>query len=165
MGKKRRLGRVARLVLKAPVLLYRWHLGALLGRRFLLVTHAGRRSGRHYQTVVEVVGHLGDRWYVMSGFGRTSDWYLNVLAAGTAQIRVGLTTATAIVRELERPQAATIVADYERRNRFMAAVIRRALSRQVGWLYTGSEADRLRLVEQLPVLEFHIVPAHARLAT
>jgi deazaflavin-dependent oxidoreductase (nitroreductase family) len=141
------------LLLKAPVLLYKWHVGWLLGRRFLLVNHVGRRSGRAYQTVVEVIGHRASRWYVMSGFGRSSDWYLNVMTAGSAEVRVGRRSARVKVRELDSPAAADVMVDYERRNRLITPIVRRALSRQVGWRYTGSDADRHRLVDQLPILE------------
>jgi deazaflavin-dependent oxidoreductase (nitroreductase family) len=154
MVRTRRPGRLARLLLKAPVLIFRWHLGFLLGRRFLLVTHVGRRSGQTYQTVVEVVGSRGRRWYVMSGFGRTSDWYLNVREAGTAEVGVGRGASRVKVRELDTAAAVDVIAAYERRNRLIAPVIRRALSRQVGWRYTGTDSERGRLVSQLPILEF-----------
>jgi deazaflavin-dependent oxidoreductase (nitroreductase family) len=136
-----------------PVLLYRWHLGVLLGRRFLLLTHVGRRSGRNYATVVEVVGHRDASYYVISGFGRSADWYLNVLAVGTARIQVGRRKYAVTVRELDAMAAIRVVSDYEHRNRLAAPVIRRALSRQVGWRYTGTDEDRRRLVDQLPVLD------------
>jgi hypothetical protein len=51
-----RPGPVLRRLLRAPSLLYDWHAGWLLGRRFLRLTHRGRRSGRRYRTVLEVVG-------------------------------------------------------------------------------------------------------------
>src|SRR3954452_13113946 len=143
MVSTRRPGRLGRLILKGPVLLYNWHVGFLLGQRFLLVNHVGRRSGRPYRTVVEVIGRGGNRWYVMSGFGRGSDWYLNVKAAGSAQgrvggglwkaagsaeVRVGRRGCTVRVRELGSAAAAAVLSDYERRNRFLGGVVRRALS-------------------------------------
>ncbi|HWM56188.1 MAG TPA: hypothetical protein VNO83_00025 [Pseudonocardia sp.] len=42
--------------------------------------------------------------------------------------------------------------DYERRNRLIRPVVRRALSWLLGWPYRSSSADRRRLVEQLPVI-------------
>jgi hypothetical protein len=33
-----------RHLLRAPVYLYRWRLGPLFGKRFLLLTHTGRRT-------------------------------------------------------------------------------------------------------------------------
>jgi deazaflavin-dependent oxidoreductase (nitroreductase family) len=59
--------------------LYDRHLGWLLGHRFVQLTHVGRRSGRRYRTVLEVVEY--DRSvpeFVVSGFGRRSDWLRNL---------------------------------------------------------------------------------------
>jgi hypothetical protein len=44
-----------RALLRLPILLYRLHLGWLLGHRFLLLTHVGRKSGLQRRTVLEVV--------------------------------------------------------------------------------------------------------------
>ena len=51
-----RPGPIVRRLLRAPGLLYDWHAGWLLGHRFLRLTHLGRRSGRRYRTMLEVVG-------------------------------------------------------------------------------------------------------------
>jgi hypothetical protein len=55
--------------------LYRWRLGWLLGHRFLLVVHVGRRTGVRHETVLEVVSFDGvtSDAIVMSGWGRTAD--------------------------------------------------------------------------------------------
>ncbi len=44
-------------LLKLPIGLYRVHLGSLLGDRFLMLTHIGRKTGRSHHTVIEVVLH------------------------------------------------------------------------------------------------------------
>lgn len=44
-----------RRFLKLPNLLYRRHLGWLLGHRFLLLAHRGRKTGLIRRTVLEVV--------------------------------------------------------------------------------------------------------------
>ncbi|MFL5517182.1 MAG: nitroreductase family deazaflavin-dependent oxidoreductase, partial [Gemmatimonadales bacterium] len=49
--------RLVRRLLHSPTRLYDWHLGWLLGHRFLRLHHVGRRSGRRYESVLEVVGH------------------------------------------------------------------------------------------------------------
>ena len=48
--------RLGRALVRAPIWLYRLGLGGLLGRRFLLLTYTGRKSGRPRQVVLEVVG-------------------------------------------------------------------------------------------------------------
>jgi hypothetical protein len=62
---------VLRHLLRAPVYLYRWRLGPLFGKRFLLLTHTGRRTGVRHQTVLEVMEYReeGPEAVVMSGFG------------------------------------------------------------------------------------------------
>lgn len=46
------------------------------------------------------------------------------------------------------------MADYERRNWWVAPVIRRMLTWLVGWRYDGSDSARRKLVRQLPVVAF-----------
>jgi deazaflavin-dependent oxidoreductase (nitroreductase family) len=147
---------LAKALLRAPVALYRVRLGFLLGRRFLLLTHRGRRSGLLYRTVVEVVQFDPERQeaIAMSGFGRRSNWYRNVLAGGAVEVQLGRERFVPGVRELEPEEAAAAVADYERRNRFAAPVVRAALSRLAGFRYDGGAEARLRLVGQLPLVGF-----------
>lgn len=52
----RRPGPVLRRMLRAPAVLYDHNLGWLFGHRMLRPTHTGRRSGRTYRTVLEVIG-------------------------------------------------------------------------------------------------------------
>jgi hypothetical protein len=44
-----------KLALGLPIHLYRYNLGRLLGYRFLLLTHRGRKTGILHQTVLEVI--------------------------------------------------------------------------------------------------------------
>jgi hypothetical protein len=55
---------------------------------------------------------------------------------------------------LDPDEASEVLADYERRNRFAAPVVRTVLSRLLGWRYRGSDADRVRAVLQLPLVAF-----------
>jgi hypothetical protein len=57
-----------------------------------------------------------------------------------------------VYRILEPQEASALLADYERRNRWVTPLVRWLLSRLVGWTYDGSTAARLRLVSQLPVV-------------
>lgn len=70
-----------RLGLRLPVWLYRLRLGRLLGRRFVMVTHTGRKSGRQHQTVLEVVRYDPATGVVVvaSGWGEKADWFRNIL--------------------------------------------------------------------------------------
>src|SRR5579884_3012404 len=68
--------RLLRSALRVPVFLYRAGLGGLFGHHFLLLTHRGRKSGRVYQTVLEVVRYEPESGesVVVSGWGERSDW-------------------------------------------------------------------------------------------
>lgn len=149
-------GPILRSVLRAPRAMYRWHLGWLLGRRFLLLEHVGRATGCRHQTVLEVIGYdrsTGEA-LVMSGWGRASDWFRNVEVAGHATVTLGRRTVMVGARVLDTEEAAAVLADYERRNRWVRPVVRGVLSRLAGFRYEGTDEGRLALVRQLPVVRF-----------
>ena len=66
-------------------------LGGLVGRRFLRLTHTGRRSGREFHTVLEVVEYdpVSGAVTLVSGFGRGADWFRNVAAGGPVGVDLG----------------------------------------------------------------------------
>ena len=71
------------LGLRLPSYLYRFRLGRLLGHRFLLLTHRGRKSGLTGRTPLEVL-HFDPRSresVVLSARGKKADWYRNIEAS------------------------------------------------------------------------------------
>ena len=90
----------------------------------------------------------------MSGFGRRSQWYRNVLAGGAVEIQIARRRFRPSVRPLPVDEAAAVLADYERRNRVLVPVVRAVLSRLAGFRYDGSEPSRRRLVDVLPLVGF-----------
>jgi deazaflavin-dependent oxidoreductase (nitroreductase family) len=147
-------GRLLKLLLRAPAALYAVNAGWLLGHRFLLLAHRGRRSGRVYRTVLEVIAwdEEASEAVVMSGFGRSSQWYRNILASDPVEVQIGRRRFTPSVRELDADEAVRVVARYEQRNRIAAPVIRAVLSKTAGFRYDGSESARRRLVDALPLV-------------
>jgi hypothetical protein len=55
-------------------------------------------------------------------------------------------------RQLPEPEASTVLAAHERRNRLITPIVRRVLSWLVGWRYDGTPTARRRLVAELPVI-------------
>ncbi len=141
---------------RAPVYLYRWRLGWLLGHRLLLLTHIGRRSGLRRQTVLEVVEYrkAGPEVVVANGFGPDSDWLRNIEARPGEEVSVGSQHFVASHRFLGEDEAMRVIESYEHRNRFIAAIVRRGFSWLLGWQYRGGEDDRRRLVTQIPLIAF-----------
>jgi len=141
---------------RAPVYLYRWRLGWLFGKRCLLLTHIGRRTGLRRQTVLEVVEYRkqGPEVVVANGFGPDSDWVRNIEANPGEEVMVGWQHFVASHRFLGEEEAMRVIQSYERRNRFIAPIVRRGFSWLLGWRYHGGEGDRRRLVRQLPLIAF-----------
>lgn len=151
-----RPGPLLRRVLRAPTALYDHDLGWLFGHRLLRLTHSGRRSGRPYETVLEVIGidRPSREVFVLVGFGTDSDWYRNIQARPPTEVVVGRARFRPAFRVLDDDEAADVVADYERDNWWMTPIVRRGFSWLAGWRYDGSSAARHRLVQQLPVVGF-----------
>lgn len=143
-------------LLRVPVFLYRWHLGWLLGHRLLLLTHIGRRTGLRRQTVLEVVEYRkqGPEVVVANGFGPNSDWIRNIEAKPGEEVTVGSQHFIASHRWLGEEEAMRVIQGYERRNRFIAPIVRAGFSWLLGWPYHGGENERRQLVTQLPLLAF-----------
>jgi len=148
--------RMLRWLLRAPVYLYRWKCGWLLGRRFLLLCHTGRRTGRRHQTVLEIMEYRkeGREAIVMSAFGEGANWLRNIKVSPEPKITIGRQQFVAVYRWLDVEEAATVVGRYEQCNRLAIPIIRLVLSRFLGWHYRGTDGDRRRLVAQLPVIAF-----------
>ena len=141
-------------LLRAPTRLYDWHAGWILGRRFLRLTHIGRRSGRQYQTMLEVIGEnrATREVIVMAGLGRSANWYRNLQTHEATEVAIGRERFTPRHRELRGSEASTVLVEYERRNRLITPIVRRVLSWLVGWRYDGTDTARRQLVAELPVI-------------
>lgn len=155
MATLRKKGLLARLF-RAPVYLYRWHMGWLFGHRCLLLTHTGRRTGLKRQTVLEVVEYRkqGPEVVVANGFGPDSDWVRNIEAKPGVEITVGAQHFPAVHRFLGEEEAMDVIAGYEHRNRCIAPIVRRGFSWLTGWKYQGGAEDRRKLVRQIPLIAF-----------
>ncbi|MBN6038407.1 nitroreductase family deazaflavin-dependent oxidoreductase [Amycolatopsis sp. 195334CR] len=80
-----------RLLLRAPIWLYRARLGGLAGHRLLYLAHRGRRTGARREVVVETVAFdpAGPEAVVIGAWGGTPDWVRNLEAAPAIEVRVG----------------------------------------------------------------------------
>ena len=155
-----RPGRLLRWLFGLPEYAYRWKCGWLLGRRFLLLIHVGRRSGRPHRTVLEVIEYRkdGPEAVVMSAFGATANWFRNIAAGPDPDVIIGSYRFTATWRRLDPEEVVPVITGYQRRNRLIAPIIRSVLSRLLGWRFNGSQVDCRRLAAQLPVIAFRPRP-------
>lgn len=101
-----------RLLVRLPVWLYRIGLGFVLGKRFLMIEHTGRKSGLTRRTVVEVVADHPDAVFVVAAWGRKAQWFQNVLANPEVRITIGRHKFDSVARVLEAGPAEDILAEY-----------------------------------------------------
>jgi deazaflavin-dependent oxidoreductase (nitroreductase family) len=141
-----------RLGFRLPIALYRAHLGWLLGRRFLLLTHRGRKSGAVRQTVLEVVRYDPARREsaVVSAYGDRADWYQNILASPPIEVQTGRDRYAPRYRLLAPEERLAALADYRKRYpRAFAAVMR-----FLGFAYDGTESGLPSLADQVIMVAF-----------
>jgi deazaflavin-dependent oxidoreductase (nitroreductase family) len=153
-----RFGRSALLValFRAPVWLYRLRLGWLLGHRALLLTHRGRKSGRRYQTVLEVVHYdpVTRESVVVSGWGKRADWYQNIRASPAIEVRTGRSRYVPSYRELTPEESYQVVGEYVRRRPRLL----RPIVRWLGFSIDGTEDARRAHAGRLLLLGFRPRP-------
>ncbi|MDJ0869440.1 MAG: nitroreductase family deazaflavin-dependent oxidoreductase [Myxococcota bacterium] len=144
--------RLARL----PIALYRVGLGALLGRRFLLLTHRGRHSGEPRYAVLEVVRHdpETDTCIVAAGFGERSQWYRNLLADPRAALQLAGRRFDVEARVLAPDAAERELRDYGARHPRSL----RGVARVCGWALDGTDADLAGFARAIRLVELRRVP-------
>ena len=152
-----RINAVLRGLFQVRVYFYRWKCGWLLGYRFLLLTHIGRRTGLRRHTVLEVMQYReqGPEAVVLSAFGRNPDWLRNIEKTPDPEVVIGSRCFVAMHRFLCEEEAVSVVSGYEQRNWLIRPIICSVLSHLLGWRYDGSPDDRRRLVAQLPLIAFY----------
>lgn len=103
-----------RVIARAPLQLYRHHLGALLGSRFLLLTHTGRMSGQPRSAVLEITGRdpATGTYRLASGFGPTSQWYRNIRHTPEVTVQVSRFRTAATARPMTPEESGRAMAEY-----------------------------------------------------
>ena len=140
-----------RALSRFPLWFYRLRLGFLLGERFLMLTHIGRKSGEPRQTVLEVVRHdaLTDSYVVASGWGEKSNWFQNVLKRPRVSIAVGFRRLQALAVRLSPEGAQHEFSDYARRHpRAFRVLASRALGHPIG----DAEVESRLLARSIPIV-------------
>lgn len=143
---------LSRVFFRLPIWLYRLGLGGILGGRFLLINHVGRKSGQPRQAVVEVVRHdaATGTYIVCSGFGEHAQWFQNVMHTPDVTIQVGRRSLAVHAERLPVAAGGDEMVDYARRHPKSAA----ELAKFMGFTVDGSEAGYRAVGEQLPFVAF-----------
>jgi deazaflavin-dependent oxidoreductase (nitroreductase family) len=131
LGLRRRPGRLAIAVFRIPLPLYRAGWGWVLGRTFLLLIHAGRRTGQpHAMTAMVLHYDLETHEAVIcSGWGSTTDWIRNIRERPALEVRIGRESFTPQQRFLDEDESYTVTVEFCLRHPARSGVLRRVL----GW--------------------------------
>ena len=143
----------SRVLFRLPIALYRWGLGWVLGRRFVMIEHVGRKSGLPRHVVVEVVRYdrASGSVAVASAWGRKADWFRNVLKTPEVTLTLGGRRFRAVATVLDEASAVDAVCDYARRH----PLAFRELSRLMLGEASAGEAEPCRAVgHSVPVVRF-----------
>ncbi len=138
--------------LQMPKWIFRAHLGFVFGSRFLLLEHVGRKSGKIYQTPLEVASRDldHDEYIVTSGTGVRADWYLNIRANPAVAIWLGSHRYPVAQRFLPTAEAVERMNVYEREHPKAAA----KLEKMMGVSHDETEASWMAMMEQIPMIGF-----------
>jgi len=83
-------GPIFKWLFKIPILYYKLGLGWMLGKRFLLLTTTGRKSGKPRHTPLEYVYNVKEDAYRISpGWGGNTDWYKNIQHDPHVTVQIG----------------------------------------------------------------------------
>jgi deazaflavin-dependent oxidoreductase (nitroreductase family) len=138
-------------IFKLPVFLYRVHLGWLLGKRFMQITHVGRRSGNVRRTILAVL-RFDDKTkeiYAVSAW-KGSDWYYNIQAAPALQVETGFIHYVPIQRTLSPEEISTTFIEFRKKH----PIFCRMVCRIPGWKWDSTYDEFLELARTLRGVAF-----------
>lgn len=139
-----------RALARAPIVLYRRGLGALLSRRFLYLVHTGRRTGKRREVVLEVVTSDTRSITACSGFGAKAAWYRNILENPSVTIQSGRLRTSTTATALDVDTGVELMVEYGRRTPKLAA----RLARVMGYRVDGSDDDFRALGREVRFVRF-----------
>jgi deazaflavin-dependent oxidoreductase (nitroreductase family) len=156
LGLRRRPGRLPLAFLRMPRPLYRRGWGRLLDHTFLMITHAGRKTGKRRETVAMALTYdpQSREVVVCSAWGPNTDWIRNLRARPALQIQIGRDSYVPEQRFLSEDEAVAVATEFRdrhpRRLRLLAAIL--------GWGDLGSEEAVRELVRPRPFVSFRPKP-------
>ena len=124
----------SKLALSLPIYLYRLNLGWLLGHRFLLLVHRGRRSGLLHETVLEVLLHdpATRESVVLAAWGEKADWYRNIELTPALEVRISSERYVPEQRFVAPEENHAVLVDYARRHSLAFQIFARVFGYPLG---------------------------------
>jgi deazaflavin-dependent oxidoreductase (nitroreductase family) len=119
------------MVFRWPLRLYRREWGWMLGRTFLLLAHAGRKTGTRYETVAMVLADdpSTGELVICAAWGSDVDWVRNLRAGPAIEVRVGRDSFVPDHRFLDEDESFVVAVAFRRRHLWRL----RLMGRILGW--------------------------------
>ena len=137
--------------MKMPLILYRLGLGRMLGKRFLRLTHVGRRSGKVYRTVLAVLRFdEKSREILTVSPWSGSNWFRNIQANPALEVEMGSVRYTPVQRTLTPEEIAVLFIEF----RSQHPIFSRLVARIPGWNIDSSYEEFLALAQNLRGVAF-----------
>jgi deazaflavin-dependent oxidoreductase (nitroreductase family) len=137
--------------MKMPLILYRLGLGRILGKRFMQLTHIGRRSGKVYRSVLAVL-RFDEKTHevlVVSPWGK-SNWYRNIQTTPALEVETGLVRYAPVQRTLSPEEIAGLFIEFRNQH----SIFSRMIARIPGWNINSSYDEFLTLAHTLHGVAF-----------
>jgi deazaflavin-dependent oxidoreductase (nitroreductase family) len=131
LGIRRQPGRLALAVFRLPLPLYRRGWGWLLGDTFLLLVHAGRKTGTLHSTVAMALTYDSEAHeaVICSVWGQKTDWIRNIRVHPAVQVQIGRESFTPEQRFLSEDESFAVAVEFRRRHPWRL----RLLTWVLGW--------------------------------
>lgn len=138
-------------IFKLPLILYRLHLGWLLGQRFMQVIHVGRRSGKVRRTVLAVLRFdRTTREILVVSAWKGSDWYYNIQVSPALRVETGFVRYVPVQRTLSPEEITDAFIDYRRKH----PIFSRMICRIPGWKWDSTYEEFHEIAQTLHGVAF-----------
>jgi deazaflavin-dependent oxidoreductase (nitroreductase family) len=137
--------------MKMPLIIYRLGLGWMLGKRFMRLTHKGRRSGKVYRSVLAVLrfDEKTDEILAVSPW-RASNWYRNIQATPALEVETGRVRYAPVQRNLSPEEIAALFIEFRQAH----PIFSRMIARIPGWKIDSTYDEFLELARTLHGVSF-----------
>jgi deazaflavin-dependent oxidoreductase (nitroreductase family) len=137
--------------MKMPLILYRLGLGQMLGKRFMLVTHVGRRSGKVYRTVLAAL-RFDDKTreiFAVSAWSG-SNWYRNIQVTPALEVETNGVHYAPVQHSLSPEEIAALFIEFRKEH----PIFSRMIARIPGWKIDSSYEEFLQLASTMRGMAF-----------
>lgn len=142
--------------MKMPLVLYRLGLGWMLGKRFMLLKHVGRKSGKTYHTVLAILRFEAETKEMMAVSPWSgSNWYRNIQETPALEVETGnglfrRVRYVPVQRSLSAEEIAQLFIAF----RQQYPIFSRMIARIPGWKINSTYEEFLTLAKTLRGVAF-----------